>query len=243
MSDTVEPVSFRYGELEYKDVRVVDRKKMAGQALKPGVAIDVATNIQVCPVTVREFGKAALHYPIVFTPSDNFFPVVILSLTRGKNPFVKDGAWMTDVYAPAAVRRYPFIMGEADAEGRRPLCVDYTATQPATSGEGALFEDGKETNILQNALKLCEAFQADSERTQQVCEALDAAGLLKTQSMNVAGADGRKRSTGAFKMIDTDRLSEIDDASVLSLHRSGVLGLIHAHLNSLGHITKIAAIS
>ena len=51
-------------------------------------AIEAASGIQVCPVTAREFPKAALHFPIVFTPTDNFFPVVILSLSKGKNPFV-----------------------------------------------------------------------------------------------------------------------------------------------------------
>ena len=243
MSTEAAPVSFRYGEIEYKDVRVVDRRKMDGRMLRPGAAIEAARGIQVCPVTVREFSKAALHFPIVFTPTDNFFPVVILSLTRGSNPFVNDGSWLPDTYAPAAVRRYPFIMGEADEAGRRPLCVDFDATVEADDAEKAFFSDGKDSEAIQSALKLCEAFQADSDRTQAVCNALDGAGLLKTQTMNVTGADGKKRSTGAFKMIDTERLADMDEESVVSLHKSGVMGLIHAHLISLGHITKIATIS
>lgn len=243
MSTETAPVTFRYGEIEYKDVRVVDRRKMEGRMLRPGAAIEAASGIQVCPVTAREFPKAALHFPIVFTPTDNFFPVVILSLSKGKNPFVVDGRWQPDVYAPAAVRRYPFIMGEADDAGRRPLCVDFAATSAAENPGDAFFTEGKDSPAIQSALKLCEAFQADSDRTQTVCAALDNAGLLKTQTMNVTGADGNKRSTGAFKMIDTDRLAEMDEESIVSLHKSGVTGLIHAHLISLGHITKIATIS
>lgn len=243
MSTETAPVSFRYGEIEYKDVRVVDRRKMEGRMLRGGAAIEAASGIQVCPVTVREFPKAALHFPIVFTPTENFFPVVILSLTKGKNPFVVNGRWEPEVYAPAAVRRYPFIMGEADEAGRRPLCVDFAATTPADDPDKAFFSEGKDSNAIQSALKLCEAFQADSERTQTVCTALESSGLLKTQTMNVTGANGEKRSTGAFKMIDTDRLAEMDDESIVSLHKSGVIGLIHAHLISLGHITRIATIS
>jgi len=243
MSAEKKPVSFRYGEIEYKDVRVVDRRKMKGLALRDGAAVEAARGIQVCPVTAREFPKAALHFPIVFTPTDNFFPVVILSLSKGKNPFVDGEHWKSDVYAPAAIRRYPFIMGEADDNGRRPLCVDHGALEEAKNADQGFFSDGNDSEAIQSALKLCEAFQTDSDRTQTVCAALDNAGLLKSQTMNVTGSDGKKRSTGAFKMIDTERLADMDEASVVSLHKSGVMGLIHAHLISLGHITKIATIS
>lgn len=243
MSTETAPVSFRYGEIVYKDVRAVDRRKMKGLALRPGAAIEAAAQIQVCPLTVREFSKAALHFPIVFTPTDAFFPVAILSLTKGVNPFVVDDKWQADAYAPAAVRRYPFIMGEADEQGRRPLCIDFEATAKPENPDDAFFADGNDGEAIKSALKLCEAFQADSERTQSVCQALAESGLLKSQTMNVKGGDGRQRSTGTFKMIDTERLENMDDASIVALHKSGVMALIHAHLISLGNITKIATIS
>ena len=243
MSTDTAPVTFRYGEIDYRDVRAVDRRKMEGRKLRVGAAIEAASRIQVCPITAREFSKAALHFPIVFTPTEQFFPVAILSLTKGRNPFVQDNRWQPDVYAPAAVRRYPFIMGEADGEGRRPLCIDYAATVAAESPETSFFPNGQDSEAIRSALKLCEAFQADSDRTQSVCKALSETGLMKSQTMNVKGADGRQRSTGAFNMIDTDRLDQLDDASVVALHRSGVMALIHAHIISLGNITKIATIS
>ena len=237
------PVSFRFGEIAYHDIQAVSRSKMEGQAVRRGSGIDAAAKIQACPITAREATHAAVHFPIVFTPTPDPVPIVVMSLEKGRNPFVTNGEWTKGIYVPAAIRRYPFILGEADAENRRPLCIDVSAVETAPSSEMALVSDGNESEHLKSSLNFCLAYQADSEVTARASKRLDEEGLLVPRSMTIDGADGSKRKTGTFKMIDTEALNGLPDETVLTLHRSGLIGLVHAHLISLGNVAKVAALS
>ena len=46
--------------------------------------------------------------------------------------------------------------------------------------------------------------------------------------------DGNKMSVDGFLALDEEKLGALPDATVLDLHRTGVLALIHAHQISLG---------
>ena len=243
MSTDTKPISFRFGEITYHDIRPVSRVKMEGIAVRPGSGIEAAKAVQACPITAREAAHAAVHYPIVFTPAPSPIPIVILSLSKGKNPFVRDGKWAKGIYVPAAIRRYPFILGEADENNRRPLCVDMAATQKAPSSEAALVSDGAESDHLKASLNFCLAYQADSDTTARVGQQLDEAGLLVERSLSIDGVDGSKRKTGTFKMIDADALEKLPDETVVAMHKSGLMALVHAHLISIGNVSKIAAVS
>jgi hypothetical protein len=42
-----------------------------------------------------------------------------------------------------------------------------------------------------------------------------------------------------FLTLDDKRFGELADADILELHRSGILGLIHAHQVSLGNMRRL----
>jgi hypothetical protein len=44
---------------------------------------------------------------------------------------------------------------------------------------------------------------------------------------------------GGFSVVDEEKLRALPDATVLELHRSGALGLIQAHLLSLGNAPRL----
>src|SRR5262245_63118765 len=61
------------------------------------------------PLTVDEFGLAAVCYPIIFDTQSKT-PLAVMGLRPGMNVFLgADGSLDPEVYLPAFARRYPFL--------------------------------------------------------------------------------------------------------------------------------------
>ncbi len=97
------------------------------------------------PITIDEFIFAQRHYPIVFSVGDNPVPLALFGLNEGVNVYLEaDGALKRELYVPAYVRRYPFLLARLTPEAQElSLCVDPDSGLVAPDGDGQpLFEDG-----------------------------------------------------------------------------------------------------
>ena len=136
---------------------------------------------------------------------------------------------------PAYVRRYPFgFIATVNPDGFA-LAVDAASERLAASGEegAALFDGDQPTQLTQEAMAFCNAFQGEAGATQAFAEALRAQGLLIDRRADVTLPDGRKLGLDGFQIIDTDQFAKLDEAVVLDWHRKGWLALVHFHLASL----------
>jgi hypothetical protein len=52
--------------------------------------------------------------------------------------------------------------------------------------------------------------------------------------------DGASVGVEGFLTIDEKRFAELPDAEVIKLHKSGMLGLVHAHRLSLSNMRRLA---
>ena len=120
------------------------------------------------PLTVEEFGLAARHFPIIFASGSNPIPLALMGLNEGVNIFVDaDGKLISDVYVPAYVRRYPFMLAKLRPDSEDlSLCFDSTADAVGQFEDGdALFTDGKPSQATQDILAFCEQFEQAGQRT------------------------------------------------------------------------------
>jgi hypothetical protein len=92
----------------------------------PPRPLDFAKDANLIPALVDEFELALVDLPIAFLPAaDVPSAVFVTGLKPGTNAFIsKDGLW-DGKYAPAYLRRYPFIIGDVEG-GDGILCVDDT---------------------------------------------------------------------------------------------------------------------
>ena len=82
------------------------------------------------PATVDEFALLQRHYPIVFSVGDNPVPLALMGLNEGVNVFLDEErqADRADVYMPAYMRRYPFLLARLRPDSDDlSLCFDPTA--------------------------------------------------------------------------------------------------------------------
>lgn len=231
----------------YRQPVVVTREQHAGQRVAPVLDWGVARGLNAVPVTAIEFVEAAREFPIAFVPAGQdaqgrvqVSPVILLGLREGENLFVGPAGEWQATYLPAFLRRYPFAYA-ANEEGQLNLVVD--AAWPGfggETGEPLLEASGEETPLLKSVLQLLDNFERETMRTRVLCDRLVALNLLRGGEIQGALPDGQPLNAGGFYMIDEARLATLADEAVIELHRLGLLGLIHAHRVSMGHVQTLA---
>ncbi len=197
------------------------------------------------PLTVDEFASAQRYYPIIFSAGENPVPLALMGLNEGVNTFVDDkGKLIDEVYVPAYVRRYPFLLAKLREDADElSLCFDPTADAIGDFKKGEpLFDDGKPTESVQNILQFCEQFEQAGQRTTAFMQELVDAKLLMDGEVSIQ-PDGAEQPFiyRGFQMVDENKLRELRGDTLRKMMQSGLLPLVHAHLFSLGVMREVFA--
>ena len=211
----------------------------------PGQLPVFTQSLNAIPVSYTEFNVAHRDYPIVFSSGDegrSFAPVAVLGLQAQENLFVHDGVWTRDVYLPAYVRRYPFCMARVTLDNveqaERLICVekDYIAE----SGGEPMFDAKQEPlQRWKEVEKLLEEYEADLERTKEMCGILADYGLLEPFTMQATlNAGGSMHLTGMFR-VDEKKIEFLNASQHKNLIKTGVMSKIYIHLLSLDNFGRL----
>lgn len=221
-----------------------------------GVAnLKFAMNTHSVPLTGAEFAIAARDLLIVFAGNsvDDAGPIALLGLRQNENLFIDAaGRWETNVYIPAFVRRYPFVLAEkpANDDGTAPggeLTVfldDQYEGFGRVEGERLFQDDGADTELLTNAIKFLGEFQQNIERTRWFMRQLAQHGLLVPRNITLRrdakeGEEPRAINLNGLFVVDEEKLRALDEKTAHEFAKEGVFGWVYAHLLSLNNIDRL----
>ena len=196
------------------------------------------------PITVDEFTLVQRHYPIVFSIGDKPIPIALMGLNEGVNVFLdEDGrALDNDIYIPAYMRRYPFMLARIRPESDElSLCFDPTAGAVGEFEEGEALFDGEEPSQATVAiLAFCEQFEAAGQRTAAFMEDLLKSNLLMDGEVAIQ-PEGYEQPFvyRGFRMVDEEKLRELRGDELRKMSQNGMLPLIYAHLFSLSEMRGV----
>ena len=195
-------------------------------------------NQHAIPLTVEEFPQAQRNFPIVFSAGDNPVPLALMGLNEGVNVFFDDEGGMTsDVYVPAYVRRYPMLLAKLKPEGDElSLCFDPSSDLLGDFKDGELlFADDQPTEHTKGLLEFCQKFEEAGARTQAFIDELQKMDLLMEGEVAIQQADKPDQPYvyRGFKMINQEKLRQLDAEKVKNWNEIGLLPLVYAHLFSL----------
>jgi hypothetical protein len=163
------------------------------------------------------------------------------------NTFVDDKGVLTEnVYLPAYVRRYPFMLAKLTPDTEElSLCFDPASEVVGDFKEGnELFDGEKEpTDFTKGVLDFCQKFEESGQRTKAFMDELEKHGLLMDGEIAITPNDKPDNPYvyRGFRMVDENKLRELPKKTVEELHGNGMLMLIHAHLFSLNLMRVIFA--
>ncbi|TAN53366.1 MAG: SapC family protein [Methylococcaceae bacterium] len=208
---------------------------------KPVEDYSFSGNIHSVVIVGGEFIECCKEYPIVFVRSTEkkIVPVALLGIKQNENLFVDaNGNWQAK-YVPAYVRRYPFVMAD-DGAGKLTVCID-SAYPGFSDEEGELcFNEQDEPNPwLKGIVDFMQQYQLDFFRTESFVANLEKLGLLKDMTAKIEIKGGGEYIMNGLLVVDEEKLRELDGEKVLSLFKSGELGLIYAHLISMPNLNRL----
>ncbi len=220
--------------LFYQNPMPLDAKLHAKLGLKENFGFDFSKEVNAVPINLIEMPQICHFYPIAFSPDGNATPVAIMGLQDNENLFVKNkGEWEKNTYIPAYIRRYPFIFSEVPDSDQLTLCVDNNDQIIDENSKQSFFdEDGKPSDLANNALEFCKSYHGAAQQTVEFSKALQASGLLIEREAQINVADKQKISFSGFRIVDEQKLANLDEKIVIEWHKKGWLPFIYAHLFS-----------
>jgi len=227
----------------YQDLMPLNSRDHAGWKSRTTDKAPWLAGFHAVPLTVEEFPAAARNYPIIFSSGENPVPLALMGLNEGVNVFVDaDGSVSENIYIPAYVRRYPFLLARLTPESEElSLCFDPTSDLLGEFEDGRpLFEGDQASELTKGLLEFCEQFEQAGMKTQAFVEELEKHKLLMDGEVAIQqdGVDAPFVYRG-FQMIDQTKLRDIRGDVLRNWNQNGLLPLIYAHLFSLELIREI----
>lgn len=200
--------------------------------------------LNAIPISFTEFGVAGRDYPLVFATGDEgktFSAVAVLGLSGGENLFLDTSGWSSAVYVPAYVRRYPFCMArvtlDAVEQQDRLICVEKSFI--ADEGEAMFDERGEPLPRWTEIQKLLNEYEADLDRTREMCSILAEYGLLEPFTMQATLVGGAPLNLTGMQRVNEARIEFLTADQLRTLARKGLLARIYAHLVSLDNFGRL----
>ena len=216
--------------------------------LKAGEVPGFVQRGNAIPISHTEFQLVAREYPVVFSSGDggkSFAAVAVLGIAAGENLFFSGASWEPKVYVPAYARRFPFCMAKVTLDKveqtKRLICVEKSLLDEQ-AGEAMFDAAGKPTERWASLERLLTEYEADLERSREMCAILSDYGLLEPFSMqatlNKDKGGGAMHLTGMHRVAEKN-LESLNAAQLKNLMRKGVLARLYMHLLSLENFARL----
>ena len=228
----------------YREPALID--PAAHRHLKLGTFADfsVTKHMHAVYIAATEFPLAALDFPIVFVntgeaPNVVMSPIVLLGLVPNENLYIEGKRWDAR-YIPAFIRRYPFVSANVRGTQQVGVMIDTAWSGISTTeGEPLFLEGDKPAPALERAVEFLRMFEVEAQRTRHFCQRLQDLALLRPMQVDATLPSGQHMAIDGFMTVEEDKLKALPDATVVEMHRNGMLGLLQLHLASLANMRHL----
>ena len=226
----------------FQQVVPVNKERHATKKIKDITSFGFASKFHIAYLTMHEFARASSIFPIVFLEDkerDMFRPVALMGLNAGENLFVDaDGKWQAS-YVPAIIRRYPFALTPAGADGQYVVCLDEASDLVSDTDGAALFDDkGESTQVIENVKRYLGELQQMDALTTNFCKFLAEHNMFTPLNMRVRDNDKVKNVSGCY-VVNEERLNNLSDERFLEIKNKSYLAPLYAHLISLAQTERL----
>jgi len=199
-----------------------------------------ARSTVVAPLAAAEVLTAALSLPLAFLRQGETWQfVAVLGLLPGQNLFAEpDGRWSAG-YVPAALRSFPFRVGQAADNREAVLCIDEASGLLVENGGEAFFNsDGTLSKPVADLWNFMLQVAKGSAQLTTACASFAQANVIEPWPITIDDG-GKGRKVEGLHRICEERWNSLDDETFLRLRQAGILPLAFAQMFSTGHIGKL----
>jgi len=172
---------------------------------------------------------------------ESLFLAIVVGIDKnGKNLAIDESGKWRGGYVPAFLRRYPFVLIKTN-ENNFVLGFDTKSDCFSDStGETVFTENGEPSKFVKDYITLLENFEREYSTTCAMAKILDQKGLLNDSVATISKNDESKNISG-FKVIDSEKLANIDDKTLAQWVKDGWIELLSLHKFSIKNFSKIVS--
>jgi putative transposase len=222
----------------YSKLVVLDKKKHGSLKVSPLQDLNFAKDMNFIKIAANEAFAVGETFPVVFAADkDNFSLVALVSLGKGNLAINEEGKYITK-YVPAFLRQYPFSFAKKskDSQDRVVLIDEEASVVSKTKGKQLFTKKEEESEILKNAVTFLSNFDKDIQNTTSIVKMISESDILEEREISIGEGENKQVLIKGFKVINKDKLKNLDDKTLADWVRKGIISFIDVHIKSLEKI-------
>jgi len=202
---------------------------------------DAVMYVMTYPLEFRDIQSC---YPILFTKDSNtggFFAAAVLGLEADQNLFLQGDRWDA-TYVPTMVQRQPFLIATGGVGDEKPPVVSLDLDHPRVSqdeGEVLFGSEGEPSEFLNQKIALLGKLHRGLQHGSGFIDSLLQHELLVQIVLDLAFADGGKKTLQGFYCIAEERLYQLKGDVLESLNQAGYLQPVFMAVASLSRVRDL----
>ncbi|MEI7933204.1 MAG: SapC family protein [Alphaproteobacteria bacterium] len=215
--------------------------------IAPEIPFAFAAGQHFVPLLYSEFVPASTSYPVIFAGEEKT-PLAVMGLQAGGNLFVPGAVNRGEVYVPAYLRRYPFVVANASTPGDNAavICIDRESPLIGENPTHPFYQDGANTEYTNNCIKFCQDYENERMVTLQFVQRLKELDLFDLRSAKYnpppeLGMGSDPVEVAGYYAIDSEKLNDLPVETYIQFRDQGLLPAIFAHWASQTQWDRIVA--
>lgn len=202
---------------------------------------DAVMYVMTYPLEFRDIQSC---YPILFTKDPNtggFFAAAVLGLEADQNLFLQGDRWDA-TYVPTMVQRQPFLIATGGVGDEKSPVVSLDLDHPRVSqdeGEVLFGSEGEPSEFLNQKIALLGKLHRGLQHGSGFIDSLLQHELLVQIVLDLAYADGGKKTLQGFYCIAEERLYQLKGDVLESLNQAGYLQPVFMAVASLSRVRDL----
>ena len=191
----------------------------------------------IVPIGLNEMIVAQKSLIIVFIKEANksIFPAVILGGEKSGNLLLtKENNWKENRYIPAALRSYPFGIGNSEHGNFITVDVDAEVLK-SKDGKRIIQDDQSFTEQGEYAMKFVHDSYGNIEEAKNFTSNIETLGILKQANITIEIGKEKHELTQGIYVIDENSLNKLESRKLKKLATQGFMKYIYSHLLSLNN--------
>lgn len=228
------------GDKLYKNLELLSKERHKDLKIGDLDNLLFVKSIPSFPIIAQEAEIVAKNFPIVFVDEENPSVVAITSMGGENLAISSDGKWLSE-YIPAMYRKYPFTYASnKENPDQRAVAIDMDAPNLSTQNGTALFdEQSNQTEYLKNIIHFLNSCEQESLKAKAIAKIIMDSGILEDRELSVGEGEEKQILLKGFKVVDEEKLHALDDETLASWVRNGVMAFVYIHLKSLNNLQNM----
>jgi len=229
--------NIKKGKKMFTKLVVLDKEKHKSLKISPLEDLKFAKDLSFVPVLANETAMIGEMFPVVFTADEKPSLVTLTALGSGNLAINAEGKYISR-YVPAFLRKHPFSLANTKEEtDKKVILIDEEASCVSKNRGKQLFtKNGEQSETLKNAIKFLTDYEKQNLNTLAIVKTIKESGVLEDREISIGEGEEKKVLVNGFQVVSREKLNELDDATLASWVRKGIISFIDSHINSLSKI-------